>query len=211
MPTSPNFGWTEPTVGGDVGTWGTVLNAMFDAIDADVWAIKGTADGAMKADGTVPFTSRIKTLAEEEGALISTNASGTVAVDLKLYNTLVINGTVGDVTITFSNAAAKLQRFRVYVLRSSVAHKIGFVINGVSYMTADAGIWNWNVGSTAYKPLMWMVELDLYNGDFALSATFSSGIFYKSATVTWYKDDHGLSNNGGKGPASSGSQFWFSP
>jgi hypothetical protein len=31
-----HFGWTQPTVGGDTGAWGTILNTMHDLIDADI-------------------------------------------------------------------------------------------------------------------------------------------------------------------------------
>lgn len=41
MATTTNYGWTKPTVGGDNGTWGTIANALFDAVDA---ALKVVAD-----------------------------------------------------------------------------------------------------------------------------------------------------------------------
>jgi hypothetical protein len=32
--TSGGYGWTVPTVAGDTGAWGTILNALFDTVDA---------------------------------------------------------------------------------------------------------------------------------------------------------------------------------
>lgn len=43
MATTTNYGWTKPTVGGDNGTWGTIANALYDAVDA---ALKVVADAA---------------------------------------------------------------------------------------------------------------------------------------------------------------------
>jgi microcystin-dependent protein len=36
--TTPKYGWTQPAVGGDPSTWGTLLNADLNAIDAQVYA-----------------------------------------------------------------------------------------------------------------------------------------------------------------------------
>lgn len=44
MALTTNFGWNKPTVGGDDGTWGTELNATIDAVDADLQAVKASAD-----------------------------------------------------------------------------------------------------------------------------------------------------------------------
>jgi hypothetical protein len=35
MPTT-NYGWVPPTVSGSSGTWGTLLNALIDEVDADL-------------------------------------------------------------------------------------------------------------------------------------------------------------------------------
>jgi hypothetical protein len=58
-----NFGWVLPVPGTEVDLWGTILNNTFgavggatplDNIDTDLWAVKGTADGALqKAGGTM--------------------------------------------------------------------------------------------------------------------------------------------------------------
>lgn len=36
MATTTHFGWTKPTVGGDNGAWGGILNTVLDDIDADL-------------------------------------------------------------------------------------------------------------------------------------------------------------------------------
>lgn len=36
MATTANYGWTKPTVLGDVGAWGTIANTLFDAVDTQV-------------------------------------------------------------------------------------------------------------------------------------------------------------------------------
>jgi hypothetical protein len=41
-----NYGWDVPTVGGDVGAWGTILNTVFDDIDTDLKAAEDKADEA---------------------------------------------------------------------------------------------------------------------------------------------------------------------
>lgn len=41
-----NFGWDVPTVGGSNNAWGTILNTAFDAVDADLKAVKTASDAA---------------------------------------------------------------------------------------------------------------------------------------------------------------------
>lgn len=38
-----NYGWAVPVVGGSNGSWGTILNAVFDAIDSAVHAVDALA------------------------------------------------------------------------------------------------------------------------------------------------------------------------
>ncbi len=51
MPTTDNFEWAIPTVGGSTDTWGTELNLVFTTQDTDLQAIKDTADGALPLAG----------------------------------------------------------------------------------------------------------------------------------------------------------------
>lgn len=60
MATTANFGWTKPTVGGDTGAWGGILNTMADDIDTDLDLVKTTADAALpSANGTQTGTSTV--------------------------------------------------------------------------------------------------------------------------------------------------------
>lgn len=54
MAVTTNYGWTIPTVGGDSGAWGTILNTLFNAIDAALFSLSSTVDGKLpKAGGTM--------------------------------------------------------------------------------------------------------------------------------------------------------------
>lgn len=44
MADTTNYEWAKPTVGGDTGAWGTILNAAIDAIDLDLFAAEAKAD-----------------------------------------------------------------------------------------------------------------------------------------------------------------------
>ncbi len=46
-----NYAWTKPAVGADSGSWGGLLNADLDAIDATVFSISGVAGAALPLAG----------------------------------------------------------------------------------------------------------------------------------------------------------------
>ena len=46
MPSTPNYSWTIPTVNGDTGAWGGILNAAFTEVDADLQAVSVAAAAA---------------------------------------------------------------------------------------------------------------------------------------------------------------------
>lgn len=101
MPTTPNFGWTLPTVGGDSGAWGGILNTAFTDVDADVQPIKVTADAALaRAGGTM--TGKVIQKNEEYARVDLGNISGAVTVDLSTGNFFhaTVTGNVTGVTIT---------------------------------------------------------------------------------------------------------------
>jgi len=95
MADTANFGWSKPTVGGDDGTWGSLLNAIFDEIDTDVDAVKTTADAALPADGgtVVSVSNTLQELGEISGAQILNFANG------HCWNAVA----TGAITFTVSN------------------------------------------------------------------------------------------------------------
>lgn len=92
-PVTDNFDWQLPKVDDDEGAWGDVVNAAFAAIDADVQAVKDTADAALpKAGGELTGRVDVKTAtiaASHEGAF-----SGAEILDLTAANyfTGTLNG-----------------------------------------------------------------------------------------------------------------------
>jgi hypothetical protein len=98
------FGWTKPTVGASSGSWGTELNTLADDADADLQAVKVTADAALaRAGGTM--TGNVKVFTETYTAVNLGNITGTVDIDLSDAN--FFYGTMtGNVTLTFSNPPA---------------------------------------------------------------------------------------------------------
>jgi len=45
--TTPNYGFTLPTVGGDDNLWGDLLNGNWSSIDTILWNVSGVANGAL--------------------------------------------------------------------------------------------------------------------------------------------------------------------
>lgn len=57
MATTTNYGFNKPTVGGNEDTWGGLLNANWDAVDADLTNIQSQIDlKAPKANPTFTGT-----------------------------------------------------------------------------------------------------------------------------------------------------------
>lgn len=46
MAATTNYGWVKPTVGGDLSTWGTILNTAWDDADADLKTVSDAAAAA---------------------------------------------------------------------------------------------------------------------------------------------------------------------
>lgn len=51
MATTTNYSWTIPDVGGSNGSWGTILNTLFQAIDTAVFTVAGVANAALARAG----------------------------------------------------------------------------------------------------------------------------------------------------------------
>lgn len=111
MATTTNFGWTKPTVGGDTGAWGTVLNALFDAVDTSlktvsdaVTAAAATATAALPKAGGVA-TGLIDFLSQRSKFTAVGNISGTGTLNLALSDCFTATVT-GTVTVAFSGVPA---------------------------------------------------------------------------------------------------------
>lgn len=106
MADTANFGWTKPTVGGDAGAWGTILNTLFDNVDTDVNAIKTTADAALPKAGGVPMTGNLDILTESYTPVNQGSVSGAVALDASAGNFFYMTTTDAITSLTFSNEPA---------------------------------------------------------------------------------------------------------
>jgi hypothetical protein len=83
MPDTTNFAWTKPTVGGSSGSWGTLLNALFDDIDTDLLAVQNATKLPIGA---------------------ASGTSGTVTLDLESKFAKYFTVTPSDtLTFAFSN------------------------------------------------------------------------------------------------------------
>ena len=101
MSTTANYGWTKPTVGGDIGTWGAELNTDLDGIDTTVKAVSDVANAALPlAGGTMTGELSIVCATYREVSML--NQSGAVSIDLSqgVGFSLTFNGTP---TFTFTN------------------------------------------------------------------------------------------------------------
>lgn len=101
MASTSNFSWIKPVDGGSGGTWGSILNTLFDDADSDLNSVKTTADAALpKAGGAMSGELEIKTECHAGNDL--SNISGATTINLSTANFHF--GTVtGDATFSFSN------------------------------------------------------------------------------------------------------------
>lgn len=93
MADTTNYGWTKPTVGGDSGAWGTILNALFDDVDSDVKSVEDKADAALpKAGGAM--TGRLDGHSGTIKLVAKGSISGAQSLDLSTgqYFTATITG-----------------------------------------------------------------------------------------------------------------------
>lgn len=106
MANTTNFGWTKPTVGGDAGAWGTILNTLFDNADADLYTVKTTADGALPKDGSGSMTGVLDILYEKYTPVAQGSVSGAVVLDATAGNFFHMTATAAITSLTFSNEPA---------------------------------------------------------------------------------------------------------
>jgi len=124
MADTSNFSWSKPVDGGSGGTWGSILNTLFDDADSDLNDVKTTADAALpKAGGVMSGEVELKT--ERYASVDKGNMSGSITFDLSAADFQF--GTVtGDLTsVSFSNwpASGKVEWCEVE-LTNGGAHDI---------------------------------------------------------------------------------------
>lgn len=145
MPDTTNYEWALPTIGADFDTWGNLLNAAFDDIDAQVFTIAssiatavdtkldkagGTLTGAL--NGTAATFSGNVTASTFIGALTGNASTATTAARWTTARTLTLSGPVtGSIsldgsangTLTTSIADGALSIAKVSGLTTALAGK----------------------------------------------------------------------------------------
>lgn len=125
MPTTANFSWATPVVGGSSGTWGTILNTLFDSVDTDLNTVKTTADAALaRAGGTM--TGNVALLTEDYTVHNLGNITGN-PFDVDCEDANYQYGTLtGNATLQFSNPPAS---GRLYTLILEITNGAAFTLS----------------------------------------------------------------------------------
>ncbi len=71
---TPNYGWVQPTVGGNADAWGTIENTLTSAIDTDLKAVEDKADDA-QTDATSGIADAATAQAAAEAAAATADAA----------------------------------------------------------------------------------------------------------------------------------------
>jgi hypothetical protein len=104
MASTTNFGWTKPTVSGDTGAWGTLLNAALDAADASLKLIADIANAALaKAGGVMSGRVDLWTATIKRIDMGSINGAQNIDISLAQYFTITVGGAL---TPSFTNPPA---------------------------------------------------------------------------------------------------------
>jgi hypothetical protein len=104
MATTTNYSWTIPTVGGDTGAWGTIVNAAFVAADASLKLIADIANAALAKAGGI-MTGRVDLWTATIKRIDKGSISGAQSFDISLaqYFTLTVGAALQP---SFSNVPA---------------------------------------------------------------------------------------------------------
>lgn len=104
MATTTNYGWIKPTVSGDTGAWGTILNNAWDAADASLKLIADIANAALAKAGGV-MSGRLDLWTATTKRIDKGSISGAQAFDISLaqYFTVTVGGAL---TPSFTNVPA---------------------------------------------------------------------------------------------------------
>lgn len=106
-----NYSWNLPDVGGDSGTWGTLLNAILGddvtGVDAVLSAVSTVADAALARTGGT-MTGQINATTQSWATSGEGNISGTHTLDADVSNafTATVNGAITSLGLSTTSAAA---------------------------------------------------------------------------------------------------------
>lgn len=98
MAVTPVYGWTKPTVGGDSGAWGGILNAALDAIDGVVRSVEILAGSMLPLSGGT-LSGRLNAKTTSSARVDKGSISGAQTLDLSAAQ--FFTATIGGAT-TFS-------------------------------------------------------------------------------------------------------------
>jgi len=96
------YEWIKPTVGGDPGAWGAILNTLFDGVDSDLNDVEVVADAALPVAGGT-MTGNLKLLTQEHTAVDKgASVSGDVTLDCSAGNFFygTTNGDIDSMDLT---------------------------------------------------------------------------------------------------------------
>lgn len=178
MANTTNYGWAKPVVGGSTGAWGTLVNAIFDAIDSVLKTVSNAATSAqtnaLKAlDETIqqPITAGAEVLSNDhhDGGFFFGSA---VRFDTATNANQGLNYN-GDIPLRHLRPGHRLRGFEVRGAQSGAAS-----ISAVLRMITKEGV---------QTNLLTMSNLPVNGGDFTgvLASTFAA-ITHDVTPETYY-------------------------
>lgn len=125
MALTTNYSWDKPTVGGDVGAWGTKLNTLFDGVDTQVKNRQTEAAAALAAAGVADA----KAVVADGKAVVAEAETLAMANRFRKGAEAVVHGGC------FASGA-------VNTLFPSSSGTLGFLASGASGAAAFAAVWH---------------------------------------------------------------------